>query len=148
MPNNKLFIEIMGLPHCPRNRSHAIFKKGAAAFLGKTEAAHSYERALVDNLKKYKKECMDFASSFDSDKHHLVAIWEFHSPDVKTKSGKFSQTGTDLDAHKVLQDTIMRFIGIDDGYIVRDTRTKIQGSYAVLLDLRIIPNPTSGEELL
>ena len=142
----QLHLIIKGLPHCPRNRSHAIFKKGKASFLGKTEAAHSYEQALVQMLKPMSERCLAFASSFDSKTQHLVAIWEFHSPEVKTKDGKYSQTGTDLDAHKVLQDTIFRFIGIDDGYIVRDTRTKIQGDYQVLLDLRIREN--NGEDLL
>lgn len=132
-----LYIEIKGLPHCPRNRSHAIMKKGKFSMLGKTEAARSYEAALKFHLAKFKGPASDFLSGFDKEKHHLVAIWEFHSPEVLTKSGKVSENGVDLDAHKVLQDTIFEFIGIDDSYIMRDTRSKVQGEYAVLLDLRI-----------
>ncbi len=141
-----LFIEINGLPHCPRNRSHAIFKKGKASFLGKTEAAHSYEKALLYRLKLQEYKIINFASQFDPKTQHLIAIWEFHSPEVLTKDGRYSMNGTDLDAHKVLQDTIFRFIGIDDAYIVRDTRTKVQGNYSVKLDLRIVNN--DGSHLL
>lgn len=141
-----LQLEIAGLPHCPRNRSHAIFKKGKASFLGKTEAAHSYEKALIFHLQKFGKECAEFDRAFDKSRHHLVAIWEFHSPEVKTKEGRYSQTGSDLDCHKVLQDTIFRFLCIDDAFIVTDTRTKIQGDYLVVLDLRIKEN--NGEDLL
>lgn len=141
-----LLIEIFGLPHCPRNRSHAILKKGKASFLGKTEAARSYEAALKHHLGKYQYVAAGFKNSFDPQTQHLVAIWEFISPEVLTKSGKVSENGTDLDAHKVLQDTIFEFIGIDDAYIMRDTRSKCQGDYAVKLDLRICNN--DGSHLL
>lgn len=112
----------------------------------KTEAAHAYEEALRHHLKKYFIEATAFRENFDQETQHLVAIWEFHSPEVLTKSGKYSENGTDLDAHKVLQDTIFEFIGIDDAYIARDTRTKTQGPYKVLLDLRIADN--NGASLL
>lgn len=133
-----LLIEINGLPHCPRNRSHTILRKGKASFLGKTEAARMYEDALNQELEaNYRKQCAEFLRAFDPTKHYLVAVWELHSPDVLTKAGKVSENGTDLDAHKVLQDTIMGFVGIDDAYIMTDTRTKVQGDYKVCLDLRI-----------
>lgn len=132
-----LLIEINGLPHCPRNRSHTILRKGKASFIGKTEAARLYEEALLMELGPHTQEVQNFCKQFDPNKHYLVAVWELHSPDVLTKAGKVSENGTDLDAHKVLQDTIMGFIGIDDAYIMTDTRTKIQGDYKVCLDLRI-----------
>lgn len=132
-----LQIEIKGLPHCPRNRSHAIIKKGKFAMLAKTEAARSYEAALKHHLQQFKIAAETFRSCFDEKKHCLTVIWEFASPEVVTKSGKISENSTDLDAHKVLQDVIFEFIGIDDAYIVRDTRSKCQGDYRVSLDLRI-----------
>ena len=132
-----LHIEIKGLAHCPRNRSHAIVKKGKFPMLAKTEAARSYEAALKFHLEKFKSSAEIFAKTFDKDKHCLVAIWEISSPDLLTKTGKISENSTDLDAHKVLQDTIFEFIGIDDAYIVRDTRSKVQGEFGVRLDLRI-----------
>lgn len=142
-----LFLEVKGLPHCPRNRSHAIVKKGAASFMAKTEAARSYEKALKFHLEKFKEEVTKFRNSFDSEKQYLVAIWELASPEVLTKSGKVSENGVDLDAHKVLQDTIFEFIGIDDAYVMRDTRSKLQGSYVVRLDLRI-HDLDNGSDLL
>ncbi len=132
-----LLIEINGLPHCPRNRSHTILRKGKASFIGKTVAARMYEEDLLMELGPSTKEVQDLKAQFDPSKHYLVAVWELHSPDVLTKAGKVSENGTDLDAHKVLQDTIMGFIGIDDAYIMTDTRTKIQGDFKVCLDLRI-----------
>lgn len=89
---------------------------------------------------------MDFQRWFDKQTQHLHATWEFYSPEVCTSSGKYSETGVDLDAHKVLQDTIMNFIGINDAYIVSDTRTKYQGDYKVVLVLRIKCN--NGDDLL
>lgn len=130
-------IEINGLPHCPRNRSHTILRRGNASFLGKTEAARMYEEAILMELGPYSAEVQEFAKKFDINKHCLEAIWELHSPDVLTKTGKISENGTDLDAHKVLQDTVMGFIGIDDAYIVKDTRTKLHGDYKVCLSLKI-----------
>lgn len=141
-----LYMEIHGLPHCPRNRSHAIITKGKFPMLAKTEAARSYEAALKFHLKKYENGAKEFAKSFDKEKQHIVAIWEFFSPDLLTKSGKISENSGDLDCHKVLQDVIFDFIGIDDSYVVRDTRSKYQGEYKVLLDLRIRNN--DGSDLL
>lgn len=137
-----LQIEIKDVPHCPRNRSHTLTlgkgKRGVIPMNIKTEAARAYEDAIRQDLEaNYIQETALFAGAFDPKKHCLEAIWELHSPDVMTKDGRISQNGTDLDAHKVLQDTIMGFLGIDDAYIVRDTRTKIQGDYLVRLDLRI-----------
>lgn len=135
-----LIIHIYGLPHCPRNRSHAIMKKGRASFLGKTEAAHSYEEALLHHLVQYKGMAENFCKNFNPKTDHLVATWEFQSPDLHTKEGAISRNSTDLDAHKVCQDTIMKFIGIDDAYIVKDTREKYQGDFRVSLELIIREN--------
>ena len=132
-----LHLEVKGLPHCPRNRSHAIIQKGKFWMMVKTEAARSYELALKFHLVKYATAMETFKNNFDPKKHCLVAIWEFVSPEVLTKTGKISENSTDLDAHKVLQDVIFESIGIDDAYIMRDTRSKIHGDYAVRLDLRI-----------
>lgn len=134
-----LHLEVKGLPHCPRNRSHAIIKKGKFPMLAKTEAARSYESALKFHLVKFKEAAEIFRSHFDLNKHCLSAVWEFVSPEVLTKTGKVSENSTDLDAHKVLQDVIFEFIGIDDAYIMRDVRCKVHGDYAVRLWLTIHP---------
>lgn len=143
-----LALEVHGLPHCPRNRSHAIFKKGKANFLGKTEAAHSYEKALLFHLEKFKTSAATFCASFNPKTQYLTALWMFRSPDVYTKDGAVSRNSVDLDAHKVLQDTVMRFVGIDDAYIMRDTREKGQGEYSVYVLLAIHDKEVIGEDLL
>lgn len=137
---SRLLLEIKGLPHCPRNRSHAIFRKGKGSFLGKTEAAHSYEKALLFHLEKFKSQALTFKDKFNTNEQHLIANWSISSPDCETKSGKLSETGVDLDAHKVLQDTIMGFVGINDAYIKKDCREKYQGDYCITLELIIRDN--------
>jgi len=122
-------------------------KKGKAHFLGKTEAAHSYEKALLFHLAKFKGSAAMFRDSFDKETQYLTALWEFTSLEVLTSKGKLSENGVDLDAHKVLQDTIFGFIGIDDAYIMRDTRSKAQGEYRVTLSL-IIHDLDNGERFL
>lgn len=128
-----LEMELHGLPHCPRNRSHTILRKGKASFLGKTEAARAYEAAILIDLKPYIEAAARFKLAFDSTKHYLSAKWTFYSPDVMTKDGRVSMNGTDLDAHKVLQDTVMKFLGVDDAFICYDVRKKLQGDYKVVM---------------
>lgn len=141
-----LTLIIKGLPHCPRNRSHSLTMSKGRPMNIKTEAARQYEKALMQDLEPYEDQAHEFFESFNSKRHHLNAFWILSSPDVLTKAGHYSQTGTDLDAHKVLQDTIMKFVGIDDGYIAMDTRAKIQGDYKVEVTLTIREN--DGSDLL
>ncbi len=149
-----IIIHIAGLPHCPRNRSHVahVIRKGKGkpiASIMRTEAARAYEAALIHHLMKYRAFADGFKKAFNSETQHLVATWEFTSPGVYTKAGKVSENGTDLDAHKVLQDTIMGFIGIDDAYIVKDTRTKLEGDFHISLELIIKDNTSpDGSHLL
>jgi len=133
-------IEINGLPHCPRNRSHKPIVKGKVAMVIKTEAARSYESALAFHLQKYGMEASSFASQFDKKKQHLEAFWSYYSPNVRNKDGSYSLTSGDDDSHKVLQDVIMAFIGINDGIIVESHRKKVQGEYRVVLELFIRDN--------
>ena len=112
----------------------------------KTEAARMYEQALNQDLTPYYEKAKMFCDGFNPKRNHLFAHWEIYSPDLMTKDGAVSRNSTDLDSHKVLQDTIMRFIGIDDAYIVRDTRHKFGGEYSLRLTLRIMEN--NGEDLL
>lgn len=134
----ELCLEITGLPFCPRNRSHKILTpKGKVPFMGKTEAARQYEKAIEFKLKNQKNEAKIFASLFDENKHYLIAEWELTSPDLLTKENRISMNSTDLDAHKVLQDAVMEFVGIDDAYIKREIKEKFQGDYKVSLKLTI-----------
>ena len=144
-----LNMRVSGLPHCPRNRSHTIIKKGKTAFLGKTEAARAYELSLRHHLKKFQVAAESFKNNFNKNTQHLHATWIFSSPEVTTSTGKISETGTDLDSHKVLQDVVMGFVGINDAYIVVDKRSKVFGPYDVQVILSIHDNDwVNGEELL
>lgn len=132
-----LELEIKGLPHCPRNRSHTIVMKGRVPMMIKTQIARAYEEAIQLELFPREEEVKTFREAFNPNINYLVAEWILASPDVFTKEGRVSRNSTDLDAHKVLQDTVMKFIGIDDAYILVDKREKIQGEYSVKVSLTI-----------
>lgn len=136
-----LELVIDGLPHCPRNRSHTIKKKGKFSFIGKTKIAEAYEDAIRQELKQFQFECLLFKQHFNPLTQAISAKWMLYSPDTLTKAGKVSENSTDLDAHKVLQDTIFEFVGIDDAYVVNDFRAKRQGDFKVLLTLAIVEIP-------
>lgn len=140
----KLIIE--NLPPCPRNRSHFISISGRFPFLAKTEMAKQYVKAIQFHLTKYSSEAREFKESFNPKKQHLIAIWRMWSPEIRTQTGSYSLTGVDLDAHKVLQDTIFDFIGINDALIVSDSRIKIQGGHRLELSLIVANNLPLGEE--
>jgi hypothetical protein len=133
-----LILIIEGLPHCPRNRSHSIVKSKTHSFLAKTAVARAYEDAVKQELRQYAEQIEEFKKSFDKNCHALMAQWRFYSPEVLTQTGKVNENGTDLDAHKVLQDTIMEVVGIDDAYITVDHRSKYPGDYKVYLTLKLL----------
>ncbi len=97
-----------------------------------------YEAALEQELKWMEEQFTEFRNFFDRRKHFLQARWFIYSPDTMTKEGGISQNSTDLDAHKVLQDTIMKLVGVDDAFIADDRRVKLQGEFGVHLCLRIL----------
>ncbi len=117
------------LPHCPRNRSHTLttIKKGNRTIPMniKTEAARAYEKALLKDLKKFEKEALEFKLSFDRKKHKLEAVWVFYTQDLMTADNAISLNSNDLDCHKVLQDVVMGFVGLNDAIICRDVREKV-----------------------
>lgn len=113
----------------------------------KTEAARQYEQALNFHLRKFKADAEKFRVKFDVNRDTLHAEWTIVTPDLYTKAGKISENSVDLDAHKVLQDTICEFIGIDDAYIVQETKRKIYGAtHAVYVTFTLvgIKHETSG----
>lgn len=105
----------------------------------KTEAARQYEQALNFHLRKFKADAEKFRGLFDVTRDALHAEWTITTPDLYTKTGKVNENSVDLDAHKVLQDTICEFIGIDDAYIVQETKRKIYGdTHAVNVTFTIV----------
>lgn len=141
-----LQLEVKGLKHCPRNSSHRAIQSKYGPIIAKTEIARQYMKAIHIKLLPYVKDVKRFKEAFDPKQHHLVAVWELWTPNLFTKEGKVSENSIDLDAHKVMQDAVFEFIGIDDAYIMQDSRRKVQGDYAFALDLRIRSN--NGEDLL
>jgi hypothetical protein len=137
----ELLLEIRGLEPCPRNRSHVAIVRGKFAQIIKTEAAKSYEEAIHQHLTKYILNQQNFIKEFDEMKHALKVDWIFGTPDLYTRSRKLSNTSVDLDAHKVLQDSVMSFVGIDDSYIIRETRAKeYSPDHCVMIFIQIIDN--------
>lgn len=109
----------------------------------KTEAATAYEKAIIKHLAPFVDQIKVFASQFDKKKHGLEAKWVFETPDFYTKEGKISENSVDLDAHKVLQDTIMECVGVDDAYIMTDARGKFFAPvHTVVVRLTIVDNRT------
>lgn len=134
-----LTIYLDGLPHCPRNRSHTLTMRSGRPMNIKTQVARAYEDAIKQELVSQMAGIKEFTCQFDNTKHCLVAEWTIYSPNTHTADGKISQNSTDLDAHKVLQDTIFEVVGIDDSYVVDDRRVKRQGEFKVVLILEIKP---------
>ena len=135
----KLTLIVEGLPPCPRNRSHTIVTRGKFAQNIKTETARQYEQALDFHLRKFKVDAEKFRVKFDVNRDALHAEWTFTTPDLYTKTGKVNENSVDLDAHKVLQDTVCEFIGIDDAYIVQETKRKVYGAtHAVNVTFTIV----------
>ena len=138
-------IEIKGLPFCPRNRSHASIynAKAKRSMVVKTEAGRLYEKALKKQLDSYKEDLAAIKEEFNPYKHGLMVNFYLGTPDYYTKDGKLSQTSTDLDAHKILQDVVMEAVGIDDGYIIRSLKEKFpscQFYYLITIDLVWLEN--------
>ena len=143
-----LTLVIERLPFCPRNRSHsAIYNsKTKQAMVVKTEAGRSYEKALKQVIKKYAEEAKLLTAEFDPQKFGLFFQATYYTPEFYTKDGRISQTSTDLDAHKILQDVISGFIGIDDGYIIDSyTRKRYAEVFKYVIKIELISKPVKGE---
>lgn len=139
-------IVINGLEPCPRNRSHTIVNRGKFPQMIKTEAARLYEQALRKLLEPYEMQKDKFISSFDEDKHGIVATYYHGTPDLFTKTGKINLRSVDLDAHKVLKDVIAQFFGIDDGYILKEVSTKLYSkTHTLIVRYEIIDKDISYE---
>lgn len=140
-------LQITGLPPCPRNRSHSsVVQKGRAMTI-RTEAGRQYEKAIQQVLRG--KVDLKFKDKFDSKKHVLIATFVFTTPDLYTKDDRLSQTSVDLDAHKILQDTLFGVVGLDDGHMVDERKIKQYGTkHQVTFILEIVERKTWEASIL
>lgn len=111
------------LPPMPRNRSHMLTVTKGRPMNIKTPLAREFEKDVIQRLEIYSDAINKFCKSFDPKIHYISAEYHIYTPMeiLFTKEGVISSRSVDLDAHKCLQDTIFRFMGIDDK-LVRDVR--------------------------
>lgn len=143
-----MILKLHNLEPCPRNRSHTIVTRGKFAQNIKTEAARMYEAAIAQLLKPYKEQRDTFLASFEQDIHAIQADFYHGTPKLYTATGKINLNSLDLDAHKVLKDCIAQFIGIDDGYTIKDSNSKFYSpDYTTIIKLSIIPKGFTTDEI-
>jgi hypothetical protein len=89
----------------------------------KTPLAREFEKDVTQRLEIYSDAINKFKKQFNPKIHYISAEYTIYTPSdiIFTKDGSISSRSVDLDAHKSLQDTIFRFIGLDDK-LVRDVR--------------------------
>lgn len=124
----KLLIE--DLPVMPRNRSHMLTTSKGRPMNIKTELCRHYERTLEGMLHKYAEVMLRFKREYIPEEHYISATYYIFTPHdlLFTKKGTISAKSTDVDAHKVMTDTIFRVMGIDDK-VMRDCRVITPVSY-------------------
>lgn len=118
-----LSIVFEDLPPMPRNRSHMLTVVKKRPMNIKTPLAREFEKDVTQRLEKYTEEINKFKQEFDPKVHYISAEYTIYTPSeiIFTKDGWISSRSVDLDAHKCLQDTIFRFMDLDDK-LVRDVR--------------------------
>ena len=118
-----LVIKLEDLPPMPRNRSHMLTVSGRRPMNIKTPLCREYEKDLTARLGEFKGQSAKFKESFDPKKNYISAEYYIFTPkdQLFTLEAKISAKAVDLDAHKVMQDTIFKYIGLDDK-LVRDAR--------------------------
>jgi hypothetical protein len=138
--NLELLIE--DLPPMPRNRSHMLIAKGKRPMNIKTPLCREYEKDLETRLLQFSKEMEAFKTIFIPDEHYIVATYLIFTPEdlLFTQKGTISSRTLDVDAHKVMTDTIFRSIGLDDK-LMRDchivTPVSHDGKYNYKITLKL-----------
>lgn len=110
-----MIIEIEDLPPMPRNRSHMLTVAKKRPMNIKTPLCREFEKDLEQRLEKYKNDFESF-KHMDDGSSFLSVVYYIYTPAglLFTKDGRISSKATDLDSHKVFQDTIFRCLGLDD----------------------------------
>jgi hypothetical protein len=118
-----LIIKIEDLPPMPRNRSHMLTVSQKRPMNVKTPLCREYEKDLFSRMNEFKAPAASFKKAFDPHKHYISAEYYIFTPDSQlfTVDKRISAKAVDLDAHKVMQDTIFKYIDLDDK-LVRDAK--------------------------
>lgn len=118
-----LCLKFTDLPPMPRNRSHMLTVSKGRPMNIKTPLCREFENDLFSRLKEFENKCHKFHATFDPDKNYISAEYYIFTPrnSLFTLKNHISSKSVDLDAHKVLQDTIFRFIDLDDK-LIRDVK--------------------------
>lgn len=114
-----LTLRFEDLPPMPRNRSHMLLVKGKRPMNIKTPLCREFENDVESRMKEFSGHSLAFKEAFNPDKHYISAEYFIFTPreQLFTLKGQISAKAVDLDAHKVLQDTIFRCIQLDDKLI-------------------------------
>jgi hypothetical protein len=126
MGNKLMKLEICGLNPMPRNRSHQLVISKGRPMQIKTPLARLFEEAMLEQLSNYEKDRCIFMQEYmqSTEVMGLAVNYVFYTPDLLTKEGKISKTSIDLDAHKLAQDVLFKWLEIDDSQILIDFRSK------------------------
>ena len=118
-----LIIKFEDLPPMPRNRSHMLTVSKGRPMNIKTPLCREFEKDVTSRMNEFKAQSSKFKDSFDPKKNYISAEYYVFTPkdQLFTLESKISAKAVDLDAHKTLQDTIFKYIGLDDK-LVRDVR--------------------------
>ena len=104
------------LPPMPRNRSHMLTVVKRRPMNIKTPLAREFEKDITNRMEIYRPAINEFTKSFDRQLHYISAEYFIYTPmeAMFTKDGHISSRSVDLDAHKLLQDTIFKSMELDD----------------------------------
>ena len=119
----ELELHFYNLPPMPTNRAKAlVIVKGRPMYI-KTPLAREFEKDLMNRLLKFSNNISEFVSNFDKKIHFISAKYSFYTEyqTLFTKDGCISNRAGDLDSHKLFQDTLFSFMGLDDK-LIRDVR--------------------------
>lgn len=145
-----LAIKILDLPPMPRNRSHMLVSRKNRPMNIKTELARQFEADLSERLKDYASYMAQFKKRYDPKKHYISAEYFIYTPKevLFTLNGEISARSVDLDAHKVMQDTLFKSLGLDDKLIRQANYFSPEShdgkwNYIIILKLENLCNLTS-----
>jgi len=118
-----LIIKLEDLPPMPRNRSHMLTISQKRPMNIKTPLCREFEKDVTSRMNEFKAQSIKFKESFDPKKNYISAEYYIFTPrdQLFTLEEKISAKSVDLDAHKTLQDTIFKCIGLDDK-LIREVR--------------------------
>lgn len=126
-----LKIVIDGLPYMPLNRAKMVLAK-PRPMLVKTPLCREFEKDLTSRLSEYPKQTLP-------DDEYLKVTYNLYCPieEYFTKEGKISSRCPDADSIKVLQDTLFKYLGLDDK-LIKDLVVKVRPSSTDQWDYIII----------